>query len=86
MVMGCTNNMLQNFTTCHTCTGGCFGWGLLINDAIAGGGGWDKPKYWQFQAVKGLQLWSKVQHMMFCGEINYVASYARNERGGVAKM
>ena len=32
--------------------------------------------------MKGFQLWSKVQHTLFCREISYVASYARNEGGG----
>ena len=31
--------------------------------------------------MKGLQLWSKVQHTLFCREINYVASYVRHEGG-----
>ena len=31
--------------------------------------------------MKGLQLWSKVQHTLFCREISYVASYARDEGG-----
>ena len=32
--------------------------------------------------MKGLQLWSKVQHTLFCREISYVASYASGEGGG----
>ena len=36
--------------------------------------------------MKGFQLWSKVQHTLFCREISYVASYARNERGGSQKV
>ena len=31
--------------------------------------------------MKGLQLWSKVQHTLFCREISYVASYARSGGG-----
>ena len=41
---------------------------------------------WRSQAVKGLQLWSKVQHTQFCRKISYVASYARDEGGGSQKV
>ena len=36
--------------------------------------------------MKGLELWSKVQHTLFCREISYVASYARGEGGGSQKV
>ena len=34
------------------------------------------------QVVKGLQLWSGTQHMLFCRESKFVASYTRDEGGG----
>ena len=37
-------------------------------------------------AVNALQLWPKVQHTLFCREINHVASYARDEGGGSQKV
>ena len=30
--------------------------------------------------------WSRVQHTLFCREISYVASYARDEGGGSQKV
>ena len=35
--------------------------------------------------MTGLQLWSGTQHTLFCRESRFVASYTRDEGGGVAK-
>ena len=39
------------------------------------------PQFLTKQAVKGLQVWSRVQLTMFCHKISYVPSYMRNGGG-----